>query len=262
MPDSAVLPDWSPLKGARLARVLSRQAVFTSYLIEISGTHRVLRVDTAAAGRLGLDRGGEFAVLLQVSAAGLGPAPIAVHEERGLLLMEYLPGRVLAQTELGQARRLAQLGELLARVQGCVAEAGAGALPGVDLAKAARRYAALCGDEASFQRAAAIEQTLAVLLAASPGAVMAHNDIHAGNVIVCPDDSLRLIDWEYAGLGPGGFDLAAVLVQSDLPQSGEEQLFREYLRSGGIAAAAELPAWRAVYRGISWPWSGAVARLA
>ena len=262
MPGSAVLPDWPPLAAARLVRVLSRHPVFDSFLIEISGAFRVLRVDRAAASALGLDRQGEFIVLLSAAAAGLGPAPMAVHAERGLLLLDYLPGRALAASELRQDRRLAQLGELLALVHQCPAVAETGSFPAVDFAAAARRYASLCGDEASSCEALAVEQRLPTLLATSPAPVLTHNDVHAGNVVVGPDDGLRLIDWEYAALGPSGFDLAAVLEQSSLPKSGEEQLVGEYERAGGSVTRADLPAWRAGYRGISRLWSRAVAKLA
>jgi thiamine kinase-like enzyme len=57
--------------------------------------------------------------------------------------------------------------------------------------------------------------------------VLCHNDLLAGNLLVDGDD-LRIVDWEYAGMGDRWFDLGNLAVNNGLGGREEERLLAAY----------------------------------
>jgi thiamine kinase-like enzyme len=55
---------------------------------------------------------------------------------------------------------------------------------------------------------------------------LCHNDVHHLNVV--GGENLRLIDWEYAGVGEPLFDLASVCVNHGYRKSQRERLLAAY----------------------------------
>ena len=72
---------------------------------------------------------------------------------------------------------------------------------------------------------------------------LCHNDVHHLNVI--DGDSLRLIDWEYAGVGEPLFDLASVSVYHRYRRSQRERLLSAYAAPSGAVSwqRLELACW-------------------
>ena len=66
--------------------------------------------------------------------------------------------------------------------------------------------------------------------------MLCHNDVHHLNIV--DDGSLRLIDWEYAGVGEPLFDLASVCVYHRYRRSQRERLLSAY------AAPSEAVTWQ------------------
>jgi thiamine kinase len=62
---------------------------------------------------------------------------------------------------------------------------------------------------------------------------LCHNDVHHLNVVDCAP--LRLLDWEYAGIGDAFFDLASLSVYEEYSQQQRQQLLDAYL--GSVTAA-------------------------
>jgi thiamine kinase-like enzyme len=67
-------------------------------------------------------------------------------------------------------------------------------------------------------------------------ACLCHNDVHHLNIV--DGDSLRLIDWEYAGVGEPLFDLASVCVYHRYRRAQRERLLSAY------AAPSETVSWQ------------------
>lgn len=225
--------------------------------MRVAGQPAVLRVDEPAARRLGLDRVAELDVLRAVAAAGLGPACVAADPARGTLLTEWLPGRALSGAELREPARLRQAAALLARVHGLPPFG-----PTPDLAAAVRRYAALSPAipvEPSLETDA-LEQ-LARCLAAEPPDTprLCHLDPTPGNFIAGADGSLRLIDWEYAGLAPPAVDLAGLALGAGLDPAGDEALLAAYRgRPPGPEEIGRHRAWKRFCGQLNRLWAAAL----
>jgi thiamine kinase len=69
-------------------------------------------------------------------------------------------------------------------------------------------------------------QQVALKLRENSAATLCHNDVHHLNVT--DDGNLRLIDWEYAGVGQRLFDLASVCVYHNYDKLQREQLLSAY----------------------------------
>jgi thiamine kinase-like enzyme len=71
-----------------------------------------------------------------------------------------------------------------------------------------------------------------------------HNDLLPGNIIHSDDDRrLMIVDWEYAGMGDGRFDLGNLSINNDFDRAADERLLSAYHReepSDGQQAALRL----------------------
>lgn len=251
-PPPALPPGWVIQETLAITRV-SR-----TWRVLVDGRQAVLRVDEPAARRLGLDRAAELAVLRAAAAAGLGPACLDADPAGGRLLTEWLPGRAWSAGDLREPANLRRAAALLRQVHG-LPPAG----PVVDLAAAIDRYAALGGPLAPGAAREAREQ-LARCLAADAGAsagglCLCHNDPTPGNFIAAADGSLRLIDWEYAGLGHPAFDLAGLALGAGLDAAGDDVLLGAYSgRQPRPGERARHRAWKALCQALGTLWAGAL----
>jgi thiamine kinase-like enzyme len=69
--------------------------------------------------------------------------------------------------------------------------------------------------------------------------VPCHNDLLNANFIRSPA-GIRIVDWEYAGMGDRFFDLANFAVNHDLEADGERLLLEAYFGEAPEAATAHL----------------------
>jgi len=79
----------------------------------------------------------------------------------------------------------------------------------------------------SDQRARGLEMATEIAETSTPR--LCHNDVHYLNVVDA--EPLRLIDWEYAGLGEPLFDLASVCVYHDYSTEERDRLLSAYLQA-------------------------------
>lgn len=177
---------------------------------------------------LGIDRRNE--VVCQRAAHALGVAPGVVHHEAGVLVSEHLAARTLTPEELRDPAFVPRLAAVLRTLHD-----GWDRLTGEMLyfcafqtvrtyAQTARELNAVLPED--------IEDILddAARLARRIGPfvpVLCHNDMLAANVL---DDGrrVRLVDWEYAGVGHPLFDLANAAANARFPESLEVELLAAY----------------------------------
>jgi thiamine kinase-like enzyme len=190
-----------------------------NFLVETGGEKFVLRIGGKDTELLGIDRGVEHGASLMAAYLGIGPEVVAFLEPEGYLVTRYIEG------EVGKVDA-ARAGATLRRVHDALP------IPGrFDAFRVVEAYAATAtAHGVRVPSAYAEAKAVADRIEARPRLYRrcpCHNDLLNANFI---DDGerLRIVDWEYAGMGDPYFDLANFAVNHELDEAGEEALLRAY----------------------------------
>ena len=212
-------------------------------LTPLSGgiTNRNFRVDvTGRTGRfvirlagndthlLGISREVEHAATVAAAGVGVGPEVVAFIRPEGYLLTRFIEGRPLPEAEAHESPALARVADSLRRFHGNPA------IPGLfiplRIVEAYRALALARGVRIppEYDLAQAIGRRIELALLASPIELTpCHNDLLNANFI---DDGerIRIVDWEYAGMGDPFFDLANFSVNHELTDDESAVLLEAY----------------------------------
>src|SRR5213082_3784913 len=204
-----------------------------NYLVQVDGERFVVRIPAATGALLGIDRVIEHQASRLAATAGVGPEVVAFIEPEGALVTRFIEGhpvtdvqvndRIMLQRIAHAMRRIHQSGELAAAFSPFrVVEAYAlttirhgGRLP------------------AAHERAQSLALSIEQAIRQDPP-VLCHNDLLNANFI---DDGalIRIVDWEYAGMGDRFFDFGNFAVNHQLTEDDEAALLMAYF--GRVAAA-------------------------
>ncbi|HMN45138.1 MAG TPA: choline/ethanolamine kinase family protein [Povalibacter sp.] len=218
------------LSGIDLGRIDSVERIKhgltnDSWLVSSEAGVFVVRRSNASEESLQINRRSEARILEAVARAGIGPEVICCDPDRHLLVTRYA-GATWTDAQATDSANIDRVALLLRRLHGLLPPRG---IQSVDLANVIRGYAQTLErhgrptDASLRQRAGQIT----AFLAAEPEPRLCHNDIHALNIV--DDGALRLIDWEYAGVGERLFDLAAICVYHRYSKAQREHLLGGYL---------------------------------
>ncbi|HEU5119122.1 MAG TPA: phosphotransferase, partial [Isosphaeraceae bacterium] len=170
----------------------------------------------------------------QQAAHGLGVAPKVLHEEPGLLVSVCLDARSLRPEEVRRPDVLHRLARELRTLHGGWREVCGMILffgPLQTVLTYARTAAALGASrpKALSDWLADAQELAGHLRPFRP--VLCHNDLLAANLLDEPSSGrIRLVDWEYSGMGHPLFDLANAASNADLDADGEVALLEAYAR--------------------------------
>ncbi|WP_440863127.1 phosphotransferase [Symbiopectobacterium purcellii] len=201
--------------------------------VRVDDPQLLARPQTTGAAQLGVFRQREYRVLRQLSARQLAPKPVVYRD--GWLIVEWASGATVSAQDFScllENGSLAQLLSQLHRQPCCGFRLN---LPmqftrhwqNMD---PRRRSPALLRWHHHFQRKAPPD-----LLAWAP----LHLDVHSENVLITPQGSLLLIDWEYAADGDIGLELALLVRGNGLDVESQRHLLRTYQQQRpGLCAQA------------------------
>lgn len=254
-----LIPEW---RGkARTVSILGGGLTNRNFRVDVDGNSFVLRVAGKDTVLLGINRPWEAACARAAAALGIGPEVIAFLPEDEVLVRRFVPGRVLTAPDVKMKEVLGRLVASLRRYH----ESPPG--PGVfSPFVTVRQYGSLAQERGvalppewgeAMKRLAVIESELAPSEAPCP----CHNDLLAANLI---DDgtTVRIIDWEYGGMGDRFFDLGNLAVNNEFEEEQEMMLLDLYfgavrpadvrrLRLMRLASDLREAAWGYVQAGIS-----------
>jgi thiamine kinase-like enzyme len=198
-----------------------------NFKVDVEGEAFVLRVGGKDTDLLGIDRFVEHGASRVAAALGIGPAVAAFVEPEGYLVTRFIAGDPIPPEEMRQPATIARAAQTLRQIHDgppipgrfnsfrvveayCVTATAHGVrIP--DAYQSAKKLA----DEIEDTRR---QQTLAPC----------HNDLLNANFI---DDGerIRIVDWEYAGMGDRFFDLANFSINHEFGEEENEALLASYL---------------------------------
>jgi thiamine kinase-like enzyme len=186
----------------------------------------VLRIGGKDTELLGIDRRAEHEASLAAAAVGVGPEVVAFVEPEGYLVTRYIEGTVVVPEAMREPEPLRRVAQALRAVH-----AGPPIPARFDSFRVVEAYAATAAAHGiaapeAFERA----REIAAEVERARGPVPerpCHNDLLTANFID-DGDRIRIVDWEYAGMGDVYFDLANFAANNDLPEPESLELLRAY----------------------------------
>lgn len=201
-----------------------------NFLVTIEGgTERyVVRLAGNDTHLLGISREVEHAATVAAAGVGVGPEVVAFIRPEGYLVTRFIEGRPVPEAEMRTPQHLAEAGDALRRIH------NGPAIPGLFVPfRIVEAYRALAMSRGvavprEYDLAKAIARRIELACLTAPVELRpCHNDLLNGNFI--HDGSrLRIVDWEYAGMGDPGFDLGNFSINHELDADQDAELLRSY----------------------------------
>ena len=188
----------------------------------------VLRLAGNDTHLLGISREVEHAATVAAAGVGVGPEVTAFIRPEGYLVTRFIDGSPVSEEAVHRPETLRRVADSIRRVH------DGPAIPGLfvplRIVEAYRALAAARGVAipAKYELAHAVGRRIERALLASPIELRpCHNDLLSANFI---DDGrrIRIVDWEYAGMGDPSFDLGNFSVNNGLTLEEEVLLLEAY----------------------------------
>jgi thiamine kinase-like enzyme len=209
-----------------------------NYRVDVDGSSYVLRVCGKDTDLLGIDRVTEHVASLRAAEVGVGPAVVAFVESEGWLVTRFIEGRGVPPEEIRGPDGIRRVAQVLQRIHGADAIPGrfdAHAVVDQYRAEAEAHFVPIPGE---FAVAHLVSEQ--IRRARGPQALVpCHNDLLNANFL--DDGEIRVVDWEYAGMGDRFFDLANLSVNHDFGLEEDNLLLAAYF---GAEKPADLAALR------------------
>jgi thiamine kinase-like enzyme len=223
----------APRLGAPESEPQSLEGGITNrnFRMRLGGRDVVVRLPGKDTQLLGIDRAAERDATEAAARAGVGPELVAFLAEPPCLVTAFIAGRPVEAAELRvppllddvaaalrtvhEAPALASRFDAFAVVEDYRATAAARGAP------IPPRYADLADGARAIQR---------VLAGPEHAPVACHNDLLTANFLH-DGERVRIVDWEYAGMGDCYFDLGNLSVHNGFAEADDERLLSAYWRA-------------------------------
>jgi thiamine kinase-like enzyme len=197
-----------------------------NFRVDADGTDDawVIRLAGNDTHLLGISREVEHAATVAAAGVGVGPEVTAFIRPEGYLVTRFIVGSPVSDDAVHRPETLRRVGDSLRRIH------DGPAIPGLfvplRIVEAYRALASARGVRipSEYDIASAIGLRIELALLSSPTELRpCHNDLLNANFI---DDGtrIRIIDWEYAGMGDPSFDLGNFSINHELEPDEDEIL--------------------------------------
>ncbi len=220
--------------------------------VEVDGERFVLRVAGKDTGLLGIDRTVELAATQAAAALGIGPEVVEFVEPEGWLVTRFVEGEIPPLERMREPALLERVARVLRAFH--TGDRIPGSFDSFRVVESYLQTAVGRGRSVpdaydwAHEVAARIEATRSTDVA-----VPCHNDLLNANFL---DDGerLRIVDWEYAGMGDRFFDLANFAINHELDPLQSELLLAAYFGEvrTADAQALELMRFMSDFREAMW----------
>lgn len=176
-----------------------------------------------------VDRELEVSIQTQLAQHSLAPEVLDYHIEQGWLLQPYYQVPSLQQVTLSPVIKATVLAETLSKIHNTRVDISAWSM-----AERVEHYLQQLGSvnppvAAQMRQKLAPMQPLLDDWLSYP--VLCHNDLSMNHLLMT--DPIRVIDWEYAGIGHPLFDIASAMVVNELSDEAAARLMTEYEKITG-----------------------------
>ena len=226
-----------------------------NFRVRLGGSDVVVRLPGKDTALLGIDREAEREANECAARAGVAPQVAALLEDPPCLVTAFVEGGTMSAEALREPAALARVAAALRAVHGC--EPVAATFSAFRIVEDYAEKARTRGGEvpSAYGRSHPTAVKIEAALRWRPHqSVLCHNDLLAANFIDSPD-GLRIVDWEYAGMGDRYFDLGNFAVNNELDDEQEEALLAAYFgepASAGQLAALRLMRFMSDFREAMW----------
>jgi thiamine kinase-like enzyme len=220
--------------------------------VSLEGETYVLRVAGERTDLLGIDRHVELEATKAAAAAGIGPEVVEFVEPEGWLVTRFVPGEIPPMERMREPAMLARVADTLRRFHD--GPPIPGAFDSFRVVETYRETAQTNGGSVpdAYEWAHGIARRIEAKRSADPP-VPCHNDLLNANFL---DDGqqLRIVDWEYAGMGDRFFDLANFSINHGLDADAGATLLEAYFGEvrDADAQALELMRFMSDFREAMW----------
>jgi thiamine kinase-like enzyme len=227
-----------------------------NYLVTVAGRAEryVIRLAGNDTHLLGISREVEHAATIAAAGVGVGPEVVEFIRPEGYLVTRFIVGSPVTEAEAREPATIVRVADSLRRIhQGPP-------IPGLfiplRIVEAYRALAAARGVRipVEYELASAVGRRIELACLADPVELRpCHNDLLNANFI---DDGtrIRIVDWEYAGMGDPFFDLANFSVNHGLGPDEDAALLGAYAGTVSVPRLARLSVMRLVsdFREAMW----------
>ena len=203
-----------------------------NFKVTADGECFVLRLGGNETRYLGIDRRTEYECSLLASQLGVAPEPVAFLEPEGYILSRFISGKGIPGEEIGNEDNIRRV------VDSLRAYHGLNFFPGTfspfraveEYAGTTRRFDVDLPEKIDWYIERSREIGTAMYGRESLQPRPCHNDLLNANFL---DEGarIRILDWEYAGMGDIFFDLGNFAIQNEFNDEQDELLLRTYFDS-------------------------------
>ena len=199
-----------------------------NYRVRLGAGDYVIRVTSPDTAFLEIDRWAEYAAALSAGRLGVGPEVAAFLAGEESLVTRFIPGRPISPEEMRDPDTLAAVAHAVRTVH------DGPPIPGTfspyRVVEAYARTAAARGVPVPRDFSPANQVAAEIEVALQGGEhlpVPCHNDLLNANFIH-DGARVRIVDWEYAGMGDRYFDLGNLSINNDLREEDDQVLLERY----------------------------------
>jgi thiamine kinase-like enzyme len=235
-PDQIVARVW-PERQAEV-EVLGGGITNHNFKVSLDGEAYVLRIGGKDTDLLGIDRSVEHGASRVAAELGIGPEIAAFVEPEGYLVTQFIEGRPIPPEEMRRPVTIARAAETLRRLH------DGPPIPGrFDSFRVVEAYCVTASAHGvripdAYGRAKELAGEIERVRGPQP-LVPCHNDLLNANFI---DDGecMRIVDWEYAGMGDRFFDLANFSINHEFGERENDALLAAYFGEARPSQLASL----------------------
>lgn len=210
-----------------------------NFRVTVGGESFVLRLAGEETELLGINRQNEHAANVAAARVGVAPEVVYFIEPEGYLVTRFVDGKPISIEDMRSRENIRRAAQALTKVHSM------GSIPGLFSAsrvvnaytELGRRNGATFPDNFDWL----LERKREIEGAQQQGTIMprpCHNDLLNGNFL--DDGAIRILDWEYAGMGDVFFDLANFAINHEFSDEQDRYLLECYFGEASEARFARL----------------------